>query len=54
MQWTVVDIAMGVGLTGRGLAPISANFIDTYLPVDDALYYIGTEEGRANPGWTLK
>ena len=21
MQWTVVDIAMGVGLTGRGLAP---------------------------------
>ena len=33
-----------------GLPPISANFIDNYLPADGALYSGGTEEGRANRG----
>jgi len=32
---------------GRGQAPISANFIDNYLPADGAPYYVGTKEGRA-------
>ena len=41
-------------LVRGGGNPISANFIDNYFPVDGAPYSIGTEDGRANRGWTLK
>ncbi|MEN6513144.1 hypothetical protein [Methanoculleus sp.] len=36
----------GMDVRAGGL-PISANFIDNYLPADGAPYYVGTKEGRA-------
>jgi len=41
------DGGLQMRLSGMGLCPISANFIDNYLPVDGAPYYVGTKEGRA-------